>query len=364
MQRKKSPCGYSCRAMQIKFIKFLLCSLIGVGVLSMAINSCDTSVSPKQVGNIKIHRFDKALQAFDTNHFDASERKMLEQFGDLYPFYIEQLMGLGNIDKNSPYYYKPSLSKFLSAEYPSMMDSIEKYIGKDISEYEKQLSISYSHLQSHFPEKKSSQLYSFFVSPMAANAQAAFSYGNDTIGINWFNYLGKDFSLYKPLYEGYSYMIEWNQPQYLSRNVMLVEYNLLYEKYGIKEEYSELIYNMIEKGKQYYFLDKVCPSMDNATKIGYTPKQYDWCINNELEIWAYFKENKMLYSTEVMDVKRLTEEGPTTPGMPSESPGMVGAWVGWQIVKSYMDKENKNLKELLATSPKDIMVKSSYKPKK
>lgn len=313
---------------------------------------------------IIIQRFDQDLAEFDTTKFEASEAKLRAKYGDLYTFYIERMMGIGSLDPANPYYYKPHLSKFLSDEYPSMMDSFRRYVFNEIPRFEDELGECYDILKNEFPEKKNSKIYSFFVSPMAANPSAAFSYGQDTIGINWFYYLGKDFSLYRPLFEGYTYMVEWNQPNYLSRNVMLVEYNLLYEKYKEQTEYSELIYHMIEKGKQFYFLDKVCPKAENWTKIGFSEEEYQWCEKNEFEIWAYLTENKLLYSTDPMDIKRLTEEGPNTPGMPAESPGMVGGWVGWQIVKKYMSDHPHNLKKLLSTSPKEILKKSGYKPKK
>lgn len=326
-------------------------------------SSCDRTDSAGVVP-IKIHRFDLDLKKFDTTNFEISEKTMFQKYGDVYPFYIEKLMGLGSLDAKNPYYYRPHLSRFLSEEYPSIMDTLDLYITPNLSEIEKELGVCYGHLSKHFPEKKPSTIYSFFISPMGANPAAAFSYGQDTVGFNWFNYLGKTFSLYKPLYEGYNYMIEWNQRDYLARNIMLVEYNLLQEKQGTKEAHSELIYAMIEKGKEFYYLDKICPNMKDAVKIGYTDAQMKWCEENEYEIWAYFKENKVLYSTEVMDLKRMTEEGPSTPGMPSESPGMVGAWTGWQIIKAYQSGANKPLKELLATSPKEILKQANYKPKK
>lgn len=317
-----------------------------------------------EIEPIKIKRFDLDLLKFDTAQFETSEGKMLQQHGDVYTFYIEKLMGLGSLDPNNSYYYKPHMNQFLNGEYKAMMDTMNQLVSGDVEKFEKEITQSYRRLCAHFPDKKPSVVYSFFISPMGSNPAAAFSYGQDTVGINWFNYLGKNFSLYKPLYEGYSYMVEWNQPEYLSRNVMLVEYNLLHEKYKTKDEYSELIYTMIEKGKEFYFLDKVCPDMKDHTKIGYTAEQNKWCQENEFEIWAYFKEHKLLYSIETMDIKRMTEEGPNTPGMPSESPGMVGAWVGWQIVKAYQAKENKSLKELIQISPKEILKAANYKPKK
>lgn len=310
-------------------------------------------------------RFDEDLLHFDLNNFDASDAAMLQKYGDIYVFYIEGLMGIGRQSpKTDELYYGKYFPKFLEGEYRSMMDSCRRIIFPKIPKLEEDLGESYAMLQKHFPEKKASKVYSFFISPMGANPQAAFSYGQDTIGINWFNYLGKDFSLYPSVYEGYSYMIAWNQPQYLPRNVMLVEYNLLKEKYPTQDPSDQLIHQMIEEGKKYYYLDMVCSEASDATKIGYSEQQYQWCVDNQVEIWGYFLENKLLYSVETMDVKRYTQEGPTTNGMPSESPGMVGTWIGWQIVRKYADISGKSLREILQTSPKEIMSKSNFKPKK
>jgi hypothetical protein len=337
--------------------------LLGFFIGLFCVTSCDRE-KLADIEPIKIQRFDLDLLKFDTAQFEASEKKMLGQYGDVYTFFVEKLMGLGSLDTKNSYYYRPHMNRFLGEEYPSIMDTLKRYILNDVPKIEEELTKSYQHLCAHFPEKKPSVVYSFFISPMGANPAAAFSYGRDTVGFNWFNYLGKEFSLYPPLYEGYNYMIEWNQKEYLNRNIMLVEYNLLSEKYKSKEDYSELIYHMIEKGKEFYYLDKICPDMGHHIKIGYTPAQYKWCEENEFEIWAYFKENKVLYSIETIDIKRMTEEGPTTPGMPAESPGMVGAWAGWQIVKSYQVKEKKSLKELMQTSPKEILKMANYKPTK
>ncbi len=240
----------------------LYLSIICVLVL---FSSCDRKDSAGAVP-IKIKRFDLDLRKFDTTNFGISEKTMIQKYGDVYTFYIEKLMGLGSIDAKNSYYYRPHLSNFLSEEYPSIMDTLDQNITPKVLEIEKELGICYHHLSKYFPEKKTSTIYSFFISPNGANPISAFSYGEDTIGFNWFNYLGKNFSLYKTIYEGYSYMIEWNQRDYLARNIMLVEYNLIREKQAAKEVHSELIYAMIEKGKEFYYLDKICPDMKDAVK--------------------------------------------------------------------------------------------------
>jgi hypothetical protein len=335
-------------------------------LILFCISSCHFFDSPSSDAKpIRFERFDLDMEAFDLKNFESSDQKMQEKYGDLYTFYIENIMGLGaQKDKKNPQYYDKVLPEFLNGENKALMDSFRKRIFDRIPQFEQELGNSYAALQKEFPEKKPSIIYSFFISPMAHNSSAAFSFGLDTIGINWFNYMGENFSLYQGVYEGYTYMVKWNNPEYLVRNVMLVEYNLIREKFSPKEKSDELIYQMIEEGKKFYFLDKVCPDTKDWTKIGYTEEQSKWCQDNELEVWGYFTSNKLLNSIETMDAKRYTSDGPTTGGMPSESPGNVGSWVGWQIVKAYADKTNKSLKEILTTSPKEILTKANYKPKK
>ena len=50
--------------------------------------------------------------------------------------------------------------------------------------------------------------------------------------------------------------------------------------------------------------------------------------------------------------------------MPQESPGRIGNWVGWKIVKKYMNKHsNVSLHELMSEkNAQQILSKSGYKP--
>jgi uncharacterized protein YjaZ len=47
-----------------------------------------------------------------------------------------------------------------------------------------------------------------------------------------------------------------------------------------------------------------------------------------------------------------------------ESPGRIGVWLGWQIVRSYMNNNEVTLQQLLQTNAEEIFNKSKYKPKK
>ena len=47
----------------------------------------------------------------------------------------------------------------------------------------------------------------------------------------------------------------------------------------------------------------------------------------------------------------------------NESSEMIGKYIGWQIVKSYMNNNDISLMQLLKKSPSDIYNNSKYKPK-
>jgi uncharacterized protein YjaZ len=43
---------------------------------------------------------------------------------------------------------------------------------------------------------------------------------------------------------------------------------------------------------------------------------------------------------------------------------MVGRYIGWQIVRSFMDKKDASLEKLMTLSEEEIFYKSKYKPRK
>jgi uncharacterized protein YjaZ len=86
-----------------------------------------------------------------------------------------------------------------------------------------------------------------------------------------------------------------------------------------------------------------------------------------LQIWKYFIENKLLYSTDADLYTRFVANAPFSKfyiDIDKESPGKIGVWLGWQIVRSYMNNNNVTLQQLLQTSAEEIFKKSKYKPKK
>jgi uncharacterized protein YjaZ len=109
------------------------------------------------------------------------------------------------------------------------------------------------------------------------------------------------------------------------------------------------------------------PNESDAVKMGYTPEQIKWCEENEPQIWMYFIENKLLFDSDSKLYSRFLQKAPFSKfylDLDSESPGRVGVWIGWQIVRSYMKNNNVTLQQLFAANAKEIFDNSKYKPKK
>jgi hypothetical protein len=45
-----------------------------------------------------------------------------------------------------------------------------------------------------------------------------------------------------------------------------------------------------------------------------------------------------------------------------DSPGRIGQWIGYQMLKKYQKRTGATLKEILAASPQEILKKSRYNP--
>ncbi|MGB5270053.1 gliding motility lipoprotein GldB [Eudoraea sp.] len=124
---------------------------------------------------------------------------------------------------------------------------------------------------------------------------------------------------------------------------------------------------MIYYGKELYLKDRLMPLATDAQKIVYTPEEIEWAQANEEQIWRYFIEREILYSTDNMLAPRFLDPAPFSKfrlELDNESPGRLGRYMGWQIVRAFMNNNDIKLNQLLDLSADEIFKKSNYKPKK
>jgi hypothetical protein len=127
------------------------------------------------------------------------------------------------------------------------------------------------------------------------------------------------------------------------------------------------LHQLIYYGKLLYLKDLLVPFKSDAQKISYTPEELQWATANEAQIWRYFVEKELLYSSDSELGPRFLFPAPFSKfylELDQEAPARLGQYIGWQIVKQYMQKKEVSVEEMLKTDAGTIFKESNYKPSK
>ncbi len=161
-------------------------------------------------------------------------------------------------------------------------------------------------------------------------------------------------------------------PKYVSKNMnktqILSDVATVYAQNLVpRPRKRNFLSQMIYYGKILYLKDLWMTFKSDSVKIGYTEEEYLWAEENESEIWRNFVENEFLFSTNPKLPSRFINPAPFSKfylEIDNDSPGMVGRYIGWEIVRSYMKHNSVSLQKLLTLTAEEIFNSSKYKPKK
>ncbi len=286
--------------------------------------------------DIKVERFDKL--------FFETDPKNLGQLKNRFPFFFPP----GTDDNIWLEKIKNPLWRELYTEVQKKYSTFEPV--------KKELNSLFKHIKFYFPETKTPKVITV-ISEMDYNNKVI--YADSLVLISLELYLGKDHKFYQ-------------FPKYLKQNFeqkqILPDVVTSFSKQKIAPiTEKNFISQMIYFGKQLYLKDLLLPDYSNADKIGYSAEQNKWCEENESYMWRYFLEQQMLYSDDQKLNNRFINPAPFSKfylEIDNESPGRVGTWIGWQMVRSFMKNNDVSLKEMLKMNAKELFEKSKYKPKK
>ena len=174
------------------------------------------------------------------------------------------------------------------------------------------------------------------------------------------NYLGSSHKFYQGISR---YIANDLDKQYLTRDMASAFAKTVVAPPRDRTFLSQLVYY----GKELYLMQQLMPQKKEAVIIGYAPDDLEWANANEEQIWRYFIERELLYSTNSKLGPRFLDPAPFSKfelELDNESPGKIGRYIGWQIVKSFMDNNNITLQEMLTLPEEELFKRSGYKPRK
>ena len=328
-------------AMQQQFSSFL--SFIVLGIAFLAIFACSsTDNREKEIAQLPVTvEFDR----FDRKFFNATKEDFYNLKND-YPYLF-------------PIQYPDSI--WLKRQRDSLQVLLQGEIAQvfpNLDPFEEQIRPLFQHIKFYFPRANDPKIV---LLTNNVDYQNKTVYTDSLVLISLDTFLGAK----NPLYEGI--------PQYIVRDM-----DIAYLGAHLADEFAltvvpepqdrTLLAQMVHYGKRYYIKDILLPQTSDEIKISYTQEELNWVKENEQYIWQYFIENELLYSTQSSYVQRFITPAPFSKfylEIDNESPGKVGQWLGWQIVRAYAQKyPDKSIQEILATPAKQLFTAANYKPRR
>jgi hypothetical protein len=296
---------------------------------------------------VKVNRYEESLFNIDTANIGKELGRLQQKFN---PFLNADLADQHNIEQ---------IRGFIS---DTVVRNIYWHVNKQFTNLaflEEELSLAFRHIKYYFPDWTPPRVYTY-VSGLYYEDPVMYNGEELIIAIDMF--LGEDFDMYRkigiPLYR-----IRRMTPEHLTTNSID---EIIRSGFVSSSLPDNMLDRMIEEGKIFYLLDLFLPWISDEYKIGYTKEQLKWCRQNESNMWAYFIENNLLFSSDPVVINRFINDGPFTAAFHRESPARAALWVGWQITEAFMER-NRDVTpaDLIALDDAgEILRASAYKPRR
>jgi hypothetical protein len=156
-----------------------------------------------------------------------------------------------------------------------------------------------------------------------------------------------------PAQQFYGWIKEGMQPQYATSDALLIwlSTNVL------KATDENLASEMIRWGKLLAILELISPEVQMHNHLRYTNADFQWALKAERGFWEYLVDQQFLFKTDQELNMNLLNEGPYTIGLPQESPDRMGRFLGYRIVKQYIEANQPSISTLLQTPYHQILKK-------
>jgi len=283
---------------------------------------------------------------------DSAIPYFYNEYGDFFDIFNENVINIGPASQR---YYASYLSMFVNDIQNDEVYEYTQKIFPDLNDTEEVLSDAFKRYIYYFPDSIVPEIVAY----VSRFNHKIITVGN-YIGVGLDQYLGPECTYYDML--RIPEYIQYNKRGEKIPSDLIQVWGALNFPYN--DSSDNVLSRMVYQGLMLYFTDALVPEMNDSLKIGFSASQLKFCTANEKQMWTYLVENKLLFSTDPLVIKKLTEPAPFTTYFPKESPGRASVWLGWQIVREYA-RRNKNLSVpdiLNETDYQKILRASRYNP--
>jgi len=308
-------------------------TILFLGALALLLGGCgkdplDVDVSGIELG-MKLERFDRDLFEMDQDTLEAGIGALYRKYGDFFDVFNVHVISIGQASSRR---YPSYLSMFINDPTNREVYEYTSEVFVSTSGLEHQLTEGFKHYIYHYPDSIPPRVVAY----VSRFNQGLFTVGS-FVGVGLDQYLGSDCSYYEQMGTP-RYLARKKEPSRIPVDVM---YAWATQLYPYNDSLDNVLSRMIYHGQLAWYVGAMYPELDEQLNLGFTEDQMRWCLNNEKQMWTHLVEEKLLFSSDPMNIRKLVEDAPYTPFYTSESPGRAAVWQGMQIVKAFAQRNPK-----------------------
>ncbi len=297
--------------------------------------------------NLPVQRLEKEL-------FKLTNQEAIKHFLAEHPTFSQQFLGV-HAEQDASL----MVDKLYNLVQDTAMQELYQEVNKVFEEFtpiQQQLEKAFRYIRYYYPNYSPPQVATFIT-----GMQSDLYVDTDLIVIGLDCFLG-DKARFRPI-KTPQYILRTYQPAYIAPKIML-----LLAQFFQKNAPTDhtLLSDMLAYGKAYYFTKAVLPEIGDEIILGYTTEQLADTQQNQRIVWEHFIEHQLLYETNHLIKKRYLGLRPFTPEIGTKCPGNIGGWLGWEIIKQYMERNPQvTLAALMQeTDAQKVLNQSKYRPRK
>lgn len=331
-----------------KALYFILVFLFFLSACSKDKTFRTADISGKDI-DFHITRFDSIFWNIDTSDVCNEFARLDSTYPEMARIYIERVMLMGKLGNPM---VRAEYNNFHNYPAVTTVFNTVQQEYSDISDIEQKLEPAILRMNVLLPQIVTPDFYthiSFFNQNVIV--------GTGFISLSIDNYMGEDYIYYDSI-GIYSYLRQ-NMVRYKIPTDYMIA--LLTSEFPFNPS-GNLLDDITYYGRILYAAKCLFPEEDENVILGYSHKQMEWAEEHEKEIWDEMVSTHMIYTTNIIEKNKFTHDGPFTQPFGQESPSRLGAFIGYQIVKSYMrSNQNVTLVQLMQmTNGQEILNKSKY----
>ena len=309
--------------------------------------------------DIKSMRFDEDLFNVDFSKPDSASRQLHHKYGNFFCRFVENDLLLAQCQSDS-------IGKLLQP-FVTNRDIIETHEAihqafppEKIDEINGELTDAFRRWNHFFPDS---------IVPAVIYYQSAWnsniSPSDSTVGISLDCYLGSDHKITRQLSpEAFpTYKKENMDEKFLVADAVKgwVAYKSRHF-YKQKDLLSELIFY----GKLMYISEALVPEIPDSTMLDWSAEELAWAKKHQWNTWKAIANEKIMFQTRSFEINKWFADGPFTGAtdIPQDSPPQLGVWLGWNIVRQYMEANPKLAPQDLLLDYDNQKILSAFNPKR